>query len=68
MLVFIAFAQKPPSNGHTGVSSEVIDVRFGPTPHLHISAHVFLNYIKRVEEKRYNARLAEHFIAFSERV
>ena len=28
----------------------------------------FIELIKRVEEKRYNARLAEHFISFSQRV
>ena len=48
MLVFIAFAQKPPLNGHPDVSSEVRGVSFGPTPHLHrgsyTGAHVLLNY------------------------
>ena len=33
-----------------------------------MSAHVLLNFIKRVEEKRSNARLAEHFISFSQQV
>ena len=33
-----------------------------------MSVHVFSEIIKRVEEKRYNARLAEHFISFSQRV
>ena len=32
-----------------------------------MSAHVLLNFIKRVGEKRKNARLAEHFISFSQR-
>ena len=32
-----------------------------------MSAHVF-EFIKRVGEKRQNARLAEHFISFSQRV
>ena len=27
-----------------------------------------IDFIKRVEEKRYNARLAEHFISLSQRV
>ena len=29
-----------------------------------MSAHVFIEFIKRVREKRSNARLAEHFISF----
>ena len=29
-----------------------------------MSAHVLLDFIKRVEEKRLNARLAKHFISF----
>ena len=33
-----------------------------------MSAHVLLNLLKRVGEKRLNARLAEHFITFSQRV
>ena len=33
-----------------------------------MSAYVLLNFIKRFEEKRYNVRLAEHFISFSQRV
>ena len=33
-----------------------------------MSAHVLLNVLKKFGEKRYNARLAEHFISFSQRV
>ena len=33
-----------------------------------MSAHDFLNFIKRVGEKRKNARLVEHFISFSQQV
>ena len=33
-----------------------------------MSNHVFIEFINRVEEKRYNARLAEHFIALSRQV
>ena len=31
-----------------------------------MSAHVFLNLLKRVEQKRSNARLVEHFISINE--
>ena len=31
MLIFIAFAQKPPLNGHAGVSNKARGVSFGPT-------------------------------------
>ena len=31
----------------------------------YMSAHVLLNFIKQVDEKRLNARLAEHFISFA---
>ena len=34
----------------------------------YMSAHVLLRFIKRVGEKRYNARLAKHFISFLQRV
>ena len=30
-----------------------------------MSAHFFIEFIKPVEEKRYNARLAEHCIFFA---
>ena len=33
-----------------------------------MSAHVLLNLLNELGEKRYNARLAEHFISFSQRV
>ena len=33
-----------------------------------MSAHVLLNLLNKFEKKRKNARLAEHFIAFSQRV
>ena len=33
-----------------------------------MSAHFFIEFIKRVEEMRSNARLAKHFISFSQRV
>ena len=32
------------------------------------SAHFFIEFIGRVEENREKARLAEHFISFSQRV
>ena len=33
---------------------------------MYMSAHIILSkFIKRVDEKRQNARLAEHFISFS---
>ena len=31
-----------------------------------MGAHVLLNLLKQVEEKRCNARLAEHLISFSQ--
>ena len=33
-----------------------------------MSAHVLLNLLNELGEKRSNARLAEHFISFSQRV
>ena len=33
-----------------------------------MSAHVLLNLLNEFGEKRWNVRLAEHFIAFSQRV
>ena len=33
-----------------------------------MSAHVLLNLLNKLGEKRQNARLAEHFIAFSQRI
>ena len=32
-----------------------------------MSVHVFFDFVKSVEEKRYNSRLAEHYVAFSQR-
>ena len=33
-----------------------------------MSVHILIDFIKRVGKKRQNARFAEHFIAFSQRV
>ena len=33
-----------------------------------MSAHALLNLLNKLGKKRLNARLAEHFIAFSQRV